>query len=360
MTKAHKPDAISMALSEPSRRELLERLRFGQKSVSELVQATGLKQPNVSNHLAKMRLQNVVHAERIGRQVYYSLGLPVANMLLRLHEFTTETLLREEAGMRDVSRLPSCPGNGNRHPLEGTISNTSIKQADADECLPLTDWRNLFLQSLLTGQEDRVQSLIHAMLARRISLPVIYTEIFHHAMDRIGELYQKGETDEAHEHLATALIERMMARVVSFYTPVIRLPYRVLLGCVAGNRHSLGLRMLGDALRVQGWTTYFLGADVPTESLLAMTKEVRPDLVVLSCAMQEQEAPMRRAVEQLKSLRKSLPDHRYKIAAGGEHINRNTEIGRALAADLTAPNLTAFLQWTENTFPRIHHKKIKK
>ena len=45
----------------------MEHLRVGRKSVSELVHLTHLKQPNVSNHLAKMREQGLVRAERSGR-----------------------------------------------------------------------------------------------------------------------------------------------------------------------------------------------------------------------------------------------------------------------------------------------------
>src|SRR5579862_7672418 len=86
MRNSHDPDFLSLALAEPSRRALLENLRFGRKSVTELVTATNLKQPNVSNHLAKMRQQGIVRAERIGRQVYYSLAMPFADVLLRMHE----------------------------------------------------------------------------------------------------------------------------------------------------------------------------------------------------------------------------------------------------------------------------------
>src|SRR5262249_41955731 len=92
MMRPYHPDALSHALAEPSRRMILETLRFAPKTVSELVQATHLKQPNVSNHLAKMREHGIVRAERSGRHVYYSIAMPVADLLLRLHEFTARAL----------------------------------------------------------------------------------------------------------------------------------------------------------------------------------------------------------------------------------------------------------------------------
>src|ERR1044072_9281712 len=63
-------------LAEPSRRLILAELRGGPKTVTELVEATGLKQPNVSNHLAKMRHRGTVRATKVGRQVYYTLSSP--------------------------------------------------------------------------------------------------------------------------------------------------------------------------------------------------------------------------------------------------------------------------------------------
>ncbi len=69
MRQHNDPDVLSQAIAEPSRRALLENLRFGAKTVTQLVDATALKQPNVSNHLAKMKQQGIVRSERIGRQV---------------------------------------------------------------------------------------------------------------------------------------------------------------------------------------------------------------------------------------------------------------------------------------------------
>ncbi|KAF0191697.1 MAG: ArsR family transcriptional regulator [Gammaproteobacteria bacterium] len=45
-------------------------------NVSELVEATGTSQSNLSQHLAKMRLLNIVVPERRGTQVYYRLAQP--------------------------------------------------------------------------------------------------------------------------------------------------------------------------------------------------------------------------------------------------------------------------------------------
>jgi DNA-binding transcriptional ArsR family regulator len=61
-------------LADPSRLSILESLRGSAMSVGELVLATGLTQPNVSNHLACLHGCGLVAREQRGRYVYYRLS----------------------------------------------------------------------------------------------------------------------------------------------------------------------------------------------------------------------------------------------------------------------------------------------
>ena len=70
--------------SDPSRLSILEALRDGPLTVSEIVQATGLTQPNVSNHLGCLRDCGLVIAEQQGRFVHYELSDKRVEQLLCL------------------------------------------------------------------------------------------------------------------------------------------------------------------------------------------------------------------------------------------------------------------------------------
>ena len=59
---------------ESSRLLIIECLRDGPKSVGEIVAASGLTQPNVSNHLACLRECGLLSAEQNGKYVYYKIG----------------------------------------------------------------------------------------------------------------------------------------------------------------------------------------------------------------------------------------------------------------------------------------------
>jgi ArsR family transcriptional regulator len=67
---------LCQVLAGPARQELLHLLGAGERTVSELVQATGLRQANVSQHLATMRQRNVVATRRAGTTIHYSLADP--------------------------------------------------------------------------------------------------------------------------------------------------------------------------------------------------------------------------------------------------------------------------------------------
>ena len=62
------------AVAEPRRRQILEALSDGERSVNELVEALGLAQPQVSKHLRVLREVGVVDVREAGRQRLYRLN----------------------------------------------------------------------------------------------------------------------------------------------------------------------------------------------------------------------------------------------------------------------------------------------
>jgi ArsR family transcriptional regulator len=79
-------------LSNPFRLEILNLLRDGEKSVSELVAATGLRQANLSQHLATMRQRGIVLARKEGANVYYAIANP---KIIRACELIREVLFEQ-------------------------------------------------------------------------------------------------------------------------------------------------------------------------------------------------------------------------------------------------------------------------
>lgn len=90
--------------SDSSRLSILETLRHGPLTVSEIVQATGLSQSNVSNHLGCLRDCGLVVAEQQGRFAYYQLSDERVGQLLRLAD---ELLADVAKGVYECTRYNS-------------------------------------------------------------------------------------------------------------------------------------------------------------------------------------------------------------------------------------------------------------
>jgi DNA-binding transcriptional ArsR family regulator len=96
--------------SDTSRLSILEALRAKPLNVGEIVQATGLSQSNISNHLGCLRDCGLVTSEQRGRFTYYRLTDDRIDSLLRLAE---ELLSDVAKGVYQCTRYEITEGANN-------------------------------------------------------------------------------------------------------------------------------------------------------------------------------------------------------------------------------------------------------
>lgn len=72
------------SLADENRLKILLNLSEGEKSVSEIVEQTGLSQPLISHHLKELKHSLIVKTERKGSFVFYELTEPTIVDLLKL------------------------------------------------------------------------------------------------------------------------------------------------------------------------------------------------------------------------------------------------------------------------------------
>lgn len=70
----HQVAAYFQALSEPTRLQILNLLRQGERNVGEIAQACGFTSANISRHLSVLMQQGLVARESRGSAVYYSIA----------------------------------------------------------------------------------------------------------------------------------------------------------------------------------------------------------------------------------------------------------------------------------------------
>jgi DNA-binding transcriptional ArsR family regulator len=93
------------ALAHPVRIQILESLRTGELSVSELQEKLSLETSNVSQQLAVLRNKNIVASRKAGTSVYYSVRDPalfelldVARKIFNNHLIDTRSILEQLEG----------------------------------------------------------------------------------------------------------------------------------------------------------------------------------------------------------------------------------------------------------------------
>ena len=75
-------DDTCKALSDPTRRQILQLLRTGSKSAGEIGEQFGLTGATISHHLQVLKNAGLVTDERRGKYIYYTLDTSVVEDLL--------------------------------------------------------------------------------------------------------------------------------------------------------------------------------------------------------------------------------------------------------------------------------------
>ncbi len=177
----------------------------------------------------------------------------------------------------------------------------------------MTAWE-IFSRSVATSR-DYLQTALHLVQ------PALY---------RIGEKWQENRITVSREHLATAISQSILARGYSQAQPGPPRKGKVVLACVAGNHHAVGLTMVADALELEGWEVFNLGANNPTESIVSMVHETGAGLVGLSVSMPYHYSAARETIQRLTAQGGAS---RPRIMLGGLAINQFEPVAGLLGAD---------------------------
>lgn len=108
MARAATTTDVFNAVAEPRRRELLDLLTGGERSVNELVAGLDLAQPHVSRHLRVLRDVGAVDVREAGRFRLYRLNgsalRPIHNWVSPYEQFWNERLTLLGSVVADLKR----------------------------------------------------------------------------------------------------------------------------------------------------------------------------------------------------------------------------------------------------------------
>jgi len=91
--------------TSPVRLEILDMLRDGKKTVTELVQLTGLNQSNISQHLLIMKDRGILITEKKGNYVFYSIANPkISEAFGMMKEIMIDQLAESERLYKTITK----------------------------------------------------------------------------------------------------------------------------------------------------------------------------------------------------------------------------------------------------------------
>lgn len=256
-----------------------------------------------------------------------------------LKEFLKEELPEEE-GIKAAYHLENA--------IKATEEASSVAfSSERFEEGKLADLKNQYLEALLKSDRNRAEKLIKDSINEEVPLEEIYIHVLQETMYQVGKLWHEGKITVDKEHYATAVTQGIMAQMYSIIFATPRKGFNMLACCVGNELHEMGIRMLSDLFELNGWDSIYLGAAVPTDSILNAVEEHKPHLVALSVTMPHH---LDTCHEIVKALKGSFHQGNIKIAVGGRAFQLAPELYKNWDLDIFTPDGRELIQWVNEIF----------
>ena len=191
-----------------------------------------------------------------------------------------------------------------------------------------------YLNRLLRNERGEASRLIlREVGGDKSKLKDIYIYVFEVTQREVGRLWQQNIISVAQEHYCTAVTQLIMSQLYPLIFEHERIGKKLIATSVSGELHEIGIRMVSDFFEMEGWDTYFYGANTPVKDLVNAVKEKNPDLVAVSTTIPTN---LDSAITIINSIKSSSENNRVKIMVGGYPFNKDIELWKKVGADCFA------------------------
>lgn len=205
---------------------------------------------------------------------------------------------------------------------------------------PLATEAEAYLKAMLNGERRQASQLIHQLVDKDISIPAIYKYIFQVTQYEIGRLWHNRAISVAQEHFCTAVTQSIISGLYPSWIGTGNKGLRMVAACVGDEMHEIGLRMVADTFEMEGWDTYYLGANVPDGSIIQAIVDHKADLIAISATMTYHIHLVRELILKIRA-NPSVSD--VKILVGGLPFNLEPSLWEEVGADGYAEDAEATL-----------------
>jgi MerR family transcriptional regulator, light-induced transcriptional regulator len=190
-----------------------------------------------------------------------------------------------------------------------------------------------YFQNLLAGKREEALSVIMNAYHSGVPIKDLYMHVFQPVQMESGRLWQTNKISVAQEHFCTAATQLVMSRLYPYLFTGERKDLTFMGTCVGRELHEIGIRMISDYFEMEGWNSYYIGANIPNREVVKAVKEYQPDLLGLSTTITYH---IKEVKELIETVREDEECGNTKIIVGGLPFNRDPELWKAVGADATA------------------------
>lgn len=123
------------------------------------------------------------------------------------------------------------------------------------------------------------KSLMRAAVA--LSAPMLLEDVLGPLLAGIGDRWEHGQMRPSHEHLASAVIRRVLESLASSVMPGPEAPGLVV-ATPTGQRHEFGALFVAAAAATQGWRVTYLGTDLPAADIAEVARSTGASAIAIS------------------------------------------------------------------------------
>jgi methanogenic corrinoid protein MtbC1 len=188
-----------------------------------------------------------------------------------------------------------------------------------------------YVEKIVALDAEGAAKLIESRATDAHSVLDLYVNVLQPAQREIGRLWQVNAISVAAEHYATATTQKILNRLSHAIPPRAKRNGRFAGLCPEGEHHCLGLQMVCDLSQLDGWETYFIGANTPTNSAVQLLKQLQPVVIGVSMATLMALHNTRTLITKVKE---ALPD--TVVLAGGYAASLGKDLWKTFGADAYA------------------------
>lgn len=207
--------------------------------------------------------------------------------------------------------------------------------------LPLTELAADYLDLLLSGNRQQAVDLIQSRVQQDVSIKDLYLYVFQRTQLEIGRLWQSNQISVAQEHYCSAATQLIMSLLYPRILQTSPHDPSIVSTCVGGELHEIGIRMVTDFFEMEGWKTYYLGANSPAKTIITALEEKQAEILAISATITYHIPQVDKLIQEIRKV-DSVAD--TKILVGGRPFLLAPDLWQNLGADAYAADAQAAVE----------------